>query len=555
MDQVHAICKRFSSIIGTVDDDSFNDEDDSCEGLPSHAVTPTGFLLLRQAESLTGLLVHKVERIEKCFHTAFSGISGSLLTSLASLVCEQEQAILSLDLFHINCNTREESLARIFLLQQYRTWSISFLDVKSHSLGADGWSGLARAVSRGSIVCLSTEREVMVEGRREDLKVVWDASTRWNMDGRFIDREIFWGLGEADTKVGWQIIEDLLWQAEPSAGPIIDQNQEYVEFDKNCAKECDMKILAKASSAKKLGDLLHKDHDFTDVTLVCADGHQVSCHRAVLAAASPFLCKLLYQSLQQKTFIILGVGVEVGEVEALVELIYLGRTNLVEARLSPFKALTRELQLDNELLFQEEFQERGEQIDKNVDLKEEWSSEEKYPCKEDDLRKGVQESEGVGKKKVAKCPRCGIDVSLKSLNRHILRNHTEGDHFKVACKDCKKIFKDKSHLMNHTKRKQCRADPEKWPLLCGRGCGLRFRTLHTMERHQRKNCPVKLQCEKCPQNFSKFRQLTKHRSLCIGEVSYEVPFGEDDDEEVMVTMFMEEEDALAELEKELRGIE
>ena len=186
MDQVHAICKRFSSIIGTVDDDSFNDEDDSCEGLPSHAVTPTGFLLLRQAESLTGLLVHKVERIEKCFHIAFSGISGSLLTSLASLVCEQEQSILSLDLFHINCNTREESLARIFLLQQCRNWSISFLDVKSHSLGADGWSGLARAVSRGSIVCLSTEREVMLEGRREDLKVVWDASTRWNVDGDFL---------------------------------------------------------------------------------------------------------------------------------------------------------------------------------------------------------------------------------------------------------------------------------------------------------------------------------------------------------------------------------
>ena len=226
LELVHAICKRFSSIIGTVDDDCSNDEDDrtiqlSCEGLPSHAVTPTGFLLLRQAESLTGLLVHKVERIEKCFHTAFSGISGSLLTSLASLVCEQEQSIVSLDLFHMNCNTREESVARIFLLQQCRSWSISFLDVKSHSLGADGWSGLARAVSRGSIVCLSTEREVMVEGRREDLKVVWDASTRWNVDGKFIDREIFWGVDEADTKAGWEIIEDLLWQAEPSAGPII----------------------------------------------------------------------------------------------------------------------------------------------------------------------------------------------------------------------------------------------------------------------------------------------------------------------------------------------
>ena len=67
------------------------------------------------------------------------------------------------------------------------------------------------------------------------MKVVWDASTRWNVDGKFIDREIFWGVDEADTKVGWQIIEDLLWQAEPSAGLIMEGgDQEYVGFDKNC---------------------------------------------------------------------------------------------------------------------------------------------------------------------------------------------------------------------------------------------------------------------------------------------------------------------------------
>ena len=311
-----------------------------------------------------------------------------------------------------------------------------------------------------------------------------------------------------------------------------------------------MKISVKDGSAKNLGELLRKDHDFTDVTLVCADGHQVTCHRAVLAASSPFLRGLLYQSLQhQKTFLYLGVRVEVDEVEALLDLIYLGSTNLVEVqRLPAFKALARELQLENEFHFEEDPQ---EQIDCNQDPKEE-VTEEKYPCEKGNLLQAVQHSSEVAaKKKVKKCPRCGIEVSLKSLNRHILRNHTVGDHYKVACKDCEKIFKDKSHLTNHTKRKQCRADPEKWPLLCGRDCGSRFRTLHTMERHQRKNCPVKLQCEKCPQNFSKFRQLKKHRSLCTNQVG----FGEDDDEEDLVTKFMEEEDALAKLQEELRDME
>ena len=322
-----------------------------------------------------------------------------------------------------------------------------------------------------------------------------------------------------------------------------------------------MKISSKDSSAKKLGELLRKDQDFTDVTLVCADGHKVSCHRAVLAASSSFLHRILFESPQQRTFLFLGVRVEVQEVEALLELIYLGSTNLEEARLSAFQALTRELQLDNEILFGDELR---EQVDCDEDMKKELT-EAKYPgCEEGNLIEEVI----LPKKKVAKCPRCGVEVSLKSLSRHILRNHTEGDQYKVACKDCGKIFKDKSHLTNHAKRKQCRADPEKWPLLCGRGCGLRFRTLHTMERHQRNNCPVKLQCEDCPESFSQFRQLKKHRSLCFAERSDQVGFGEegeeevvkeedddDEEEEELVSNFMEEEEALAELQDQLRDLE
>ena len=234
LDLVHTICKRFSSSrTKDRDVDLFNDEDDItiqliCEDLSFHSVTPSGFLLLRQTEVLTGFLVHKVEKVEKCFHAAFSGISGSLLTSLASLASSQAEPFLSLDLFHMNCNTREESLARVALLQQCHNWSVSFLDVKNHNLGADCWSALARAVARGRIVCLSTNREVLVEGRREDLKMVWDASTRWNVEGRFIDREIFWTEDEVDPKVGWEIIEYLLndWTRED-----LKFKQEYEEID------------------------------------------------------------------------------------------------------------------------------------------------------------------------------------------------------------------------------------------------------------------------------------------------------------------------------------
>ena len=37
------------------------------------------------------------------------------------------------------------------------------------------------------IVCLSTERVVLAEAGREDLKMVWEASTRWNVEGKTIE--------------------------------------------------------------------------------------------------------------------------------------------------------------------------------------------------------------------------------------------------------------------------------------------------------------------------------------------------------------------------------
>ena len=54
------------------------------------------------------------------------------------------------------------------------------------------------------------------------------------------------------------------------------------------------------------------DTEFSDVTLVCADNKQVTCHRAVLASSSSFLRELLLTSKQQNTFLYLGRVQEVG---------------------------------------------------------------------------------------------------------------------------------------------------------------------------------------------------------------------------------------------------
>ena len=67
-----------------------------------------------------------------------------------------------------------------------------------------------------------------MEKGREDLKMVWEASTRWNVEGKIIEREILW-TEEPDTRVGWEIIEDLQGQAQPWCQRLIEEG--HVDFD------------------------------------------------------------------------------------------------------------------------------------------------------------------------------------------------------------------------------------------------------------------------------------------------------------------------------------
>ena len=42
---------------------------------------------------------------------------------------------------------------------------------------------------------------------------------------------------------------------------------------------------------------LRDDKDFTDVTLVCQDGHQLEAHKFILAAASPVFQKMFQKRM------------------------------------------------------------------------------------------------------------------------------------------------------------------------------------------------------------------------------------------------------------------
>ena len=100
-----------------------------------------------------------------------------------------------------------------------------------------------------------------------------------------------------------------------------------------------------SSDGSTLPRFLFSDPDFTDVTLVCNDGQQVAAHRAVLAASSGFLRRLLMESSQQTTFLYMGM-VEFDLLSALVQFVYLGFHTLVgEQKLEQLSSLASQLEI------------------------------------------------------------------------------------------------------------------------------------------------------------------------------------------------------------------
>ena len=89
---------------------------------------------------------------------------------------------------------------------------------------------------------------------------------------------------------------------------------------------------------------MRKNSDYTDVTLVCGDGHQVEAHKAILAASSPFFNKLLNRSRYVNPFIYM-IGMNSDNLEALLDFIYHGETNIHQDNLEIFLNIAQELGL------------------------------------------------------------------------------------------------------------------------------------------------------------------------------------------------------------------
>ena len=138
---------------------------------------------------------HKVHKVK------VSGISPSLLTSLASLMKERITA-LEVTSF-IYCRTEDEAKALVSLLEGCSTWRVKVLDLYGEVRGQT-WQGLGRQMARGRVKEVRIRREMVGnvgKGRGEDIRAVWEKTEEWIWRSDFygVEKEV-----EEEGEEGWR---------------------------------------------------------------------------------------------------------------------------------------------------------------------------------------------------------------------------------------------------------------------------------------------------------------------------------------------------------------
>ena len=97
---------------------------------------------------------------------------------------------------------------------------------------------------------------------------------------------------------------------------------------------------------------LFSDRNFTDVTLACDDNKQISAHKVVLSACSPFFRRILVSNPHQHPLIYLK-GIKYDDLQSVMKFVYLGESEVGQGDLETFLSTAKDLEIkglsDNEI--------------------------------------------------------------------------------------------------------------------------------------------------------------------------------------------------------------
>jgi len=139
----------------------------------TNSVSPQGFILLDVVESTLSTTKQKVEKIQ------VNVLKEPLLSAISGRVTRQQRRISELRSWEVRCCSNESAEAVCALVNHCQRWTARRLKV-SGDVGQEGWEALRKAVCSPSahhqlsLDSVKAPLRVMIEGRKEDLRDIWE---------------------------------------------------------------------------------------------------------------------------------------------------------------------------------------------------------------------------------------------------------------------------------------------------------------------------------------------------------------------------------------------
>ena len=236
-------------------------------------------------------------------------------------------------------------------------------------------------------------------------------------------------------------------------------------------------------------EILRADKDFTDVTLVCADGQQLEAHKVILAASSPFFQNLLRTNKHSHPMVYMR-GMKSEDMAAILDFLYYGQASIFQENLDSFLAIADELQVKglmgtnrNEGAVKVE---NRKEVPRQPELKKvlkeaQRSSSHPFPISnvtkpeileqtsdsrkivtlpnqfisslpdlEEMVKSMMEKSENLlpnAQSRAHRCKVCGKEDYSTNIKKHIESNHLEG--VSIPCNFCEKTFRSRRSLGLH----------------------------------------------------------------------------------------------------------
>ena len=222
---------------------------------------------------------------------------------------------------------------------------------------------------------------------------------------------------------------------------------------------------------------LREDKDFSDVTLVCDGVQQLDTHKIVLAAASPFFEKILKRNKHEHPLIYLK-GVNLDDLQAVMDFIYYGETNVAQDNVDSFFGLAKELMIKGlmssevkggttskpELDLKPNIGAQTDFIEDSMNEKlvtpnvagfqtiDDWTHPMEEPSELDKklnsmMTKTDHRLSGTEVRTAFLCTECGLEGTRRNVRKHIEAKHVETEP--LLCDQCEKTCKTRSALKEH----------------------------------------------------------------------------------------------------------